>query len=294
MMRVLILAATAATLILVTGCVESPELTDSDWINELVAGSDVIETSNLDGTGDPGETGKSGEEVSLPEFWYRQLINEPSPQIIIENDPSAGVCTVTVIHNLSAELIIDTVWDGVFDPGSKTINDTRYLRLIVEKRAEETSHGGWRITSVTAAEHMLSSGEQEVFISSMRLYKNDQIIWECTDPGVFYRVDSELPQLLEGDLVRMEATIDHLNPQYDPAFFVVAHGPLSGHSRHLMHDNGLYGDTVAEDGIYSYEWYVEYNGHHQRIAVDVIDADTFADQTEQDYDSGAWGIRFQK
>ncbi len=283
-----------AALALVAGCVESPEMTDSDWINQLVAGSAIIETSNLDGTGDPAEDGKSGEELSLPEHWYRQLITEPVPEIILENDPSTGVCTVTVIHNLSAELIIDTVWDGVFEPGTKSISDTRYVRLVLEKHSDQASHGGWRIVSATPAEHMLTYGNQEVYISSMRLYKDDLLIWECTDPGTFYNVDSELPQLSESDFVRMETTIDHLNPQYDPPFFVFAHGPLSGHSRHLMYDNGLYGDETADDGIFSYEWYVEYTGYHHRIAVDVIDADTFADQTEEDYDAGAWGIHFLK
>ena len=291
-MKIVLMAA--AGLVIFAGCVESPELTDSDWITQLVGGSYVSETSNLDGTGDPGEGDKSGEELSSPEWWYRQLLSEPSREILIENDPATGVCTVTVIHQLSAELVIDTNWDGVFEPGYKTINDTRYVRLIVEKIAEETSHGGWRIISVTAAEHMLTSGEQEVHISSMRLFKDDELLWECIDPGDFYQVDSELPRLSEGDFVRMEATIEHVNPQYDPPFFVIAHGPLSGHSRHFMNDNGLYGDHTANDGVYSYQWYVEYTGHHHRIAVDVIDADTFADQTEQDYDSGAWGIHFLK
>jgi len=288
------LAVAAVAMIVIAGCVNSPELTDADWINQLVSESDLSETSNLDGNGNPGESSKDPGEVCVPEFWYRQLVNEPTRQIIIENDPVADVCTVTVIHNLCAELIIDTVWNGVFEPGSKAISDTRYTRLIVEKIPDETQYGGWRIVSVTPAEHMLAVGEQEVFVSSITIYKDDQLIWSCTDPGQFYRVDSELPELSEGDFVRMEATVEHLNPMYSPPFFVIAHGPLSGHNRHLMYDNGLYGDETAGDGIFTYQWYVEYTGHHQRIAVDVIDADTFADQTEQDYDSGAWGIHFLK
>ncbi len=174
------------------------------------------------------------------------------------------------------------------------VNGTLLTKFIVEKNVNETSFGGWRIISATPSEHMLANEEQEVFITSMRLYKNDELIWECTDPSDFYKIDSELPVLSEGDFIRMETTIDHLNPVYEPEYFVVAHGPLSGHSRHIMYDNGLYGDEVAEDGIFSYEWYVEYTGHHQRIAVDVIDADTFEDQTEEDYDSAAWGIHFLK
>ncbi len=298
MNRLIIVTATAAaSLFFAAGCVESPEMTDSEWISQLVGSSDLSSTSNLNGSGDLGEDDKNGnsaEDVSVPEYWYRQLLNEPSREIILENDPVAGVCTVTVIHNLTAELVIDTEWNGVFEPATKAFSDQRYVRLVLEKTGDGTSHGGWVIVSATPAEHILTSGEQEVFISSMSLYKNGEIIWECDDPGTFYRIDSELPQLLEGDFVRIESTVEHLNPLYDPPFFVIAHGPLSGHSRHLMYDNGLYGDEEAEDGIYSYEWYVEYTGEYQRIAVDVIDADTFADQTEEDYDSGAWGIHFLK
>lgn len=278
-------------LILAAGCTQSPELTDQDWITELVSGSEIAQTSNLNGTGDPVDS-KSGGEVDVPEYWFRQITSEPAPEIILENDPAAGVCTVTVIHQVLAELVIDTVHDGVYQPGSKEIEDTRFLRLVVVKDENEDINGGWRIASVTPAEHILTGEGQDVFISSMSIYKDDQLIWECTDPGDFYDVNTGLPQLLEGDLVRMEVTVNHLDPEYDPAYFVIAHGPLSVHNRHLMFDNGLFGDLTAGDGIYSYQWYVEYTGLHQRIAADVIDADTFADQTEDDYDAGAWGIRF--
>ncbi len=283
----------AGGILLAAGCAQSPELTDEEWITELVGNSEVAETSNLDGTGDPSP-GKTGDEVDLPEVWYRQLTAEPVREIILENDPAAGVCTVTVISQLNAELVIDTVHDGVFLPGTKPIEDIRYLRLALEKDENEDTHGGWRIVSATPAEHMLASDEQDVFVTSMRIYKDDVLIWECTDPGEFFDVNEGLPVLAEGDFVRMEAGVNHLNPRYDPPLFVVAHGPLSGHSRHMMYDNGLYGDQAAGDGIFSYEWYVEYTGKYQRIAVDVIDADTFADQTEDDYDAGAWGIRYMK
>ncbi len=287
------LITAAGGILLAAGCTQSPEVTDEEWITELVGNSTAAETSNLDGTGSPS-TGKAADETGLPEVWYRQLTTEPSRQIILENDPSAGVCTVTVISQLNAELVIDTVHDGVFTPGTKPIEDIRYLRLTAERDDTEDAHGGWRIVSATPAEHMLASDEQDVFVTSMCIYKDDELIWECSDPGEFYDLNEELPVLAQGDFVRMEATVNHLNPLYDPPFFVVAHGPLSGNSRHMMYDNGLYGDRTADDGVFSYEWNVEYTGNHQRIAVDVIDADTFADQTEDDYDAGAWGIMYLK
>ena len=293
-MQKLTILFTLVVTVLISGCVESPDLTDEDYISELISSSNLSDAADLDGVGAPGEEGKGTEEISRPEFWYRQLLNESSAEIIITGEVSTGICSVAVIRKISADLIIDTVWDGVFVPGSKPISVTRYTKFIVEKFEDETSHGGWRIVSATPSEHMLTDDEQEVFVSSMKLYKNDELIWECMDQREFYNVDSELPVLLVGDFVRMEATVNHLNPIYEPEFFVIAHGPLSGHSRHIMYDNGLYGDKTAGDGVFSYEWYVEYTGHHQRIAVDAIDTDTFEDQIEEDYDSSAWGIHFLK
>lgn len=280
---------TALMMALFWGCAQSPEVTDEDWISCLLASSDLVRGYGLDGTGDSDRGA-----VGFPEVWYRELLSEPVRQVILENDPAAGVCTVTVIHSIDAQLVIDTVHDGVFEPGFKPISDIRFVRAALERDVNAEGYGGWEIVSVTPAEHMLDSGEQEVFISSMSIFIRDELIWECTDTGQFYDVQSELPDLQEGDLARMEVTVNHLNPSYDPPFFVIAHGPLSGHPRHMMYDNGLYGDEAAGDGVYTYEWYVEYTSEYRRIAADVIDADTFADQTEDDYDAGAWGIAFNR
>lgn len=283
------LLVTACMTAFVWGCAQSPEVTDEEWISSLLSSSDLVRGYGLNGTGDPGKG-----SVGLPEVWYRELLSEPGRQIILENDPAAGVCTVTVIHNIDAQLVIDTVQDGVFEPGYKPISDIRFVRAALERDETAEGYGGWDVVSVTPARHMLASGEQEVFIASMKIWVGDELIWECADPGQFYDVRSELPCLREGDLARMEVTVNHMNPAYEPPFFVIAHGPLSGHPRHIMYDNGLYGDQAADDGVYTYEWYVEYTSEHRRIAADVIDADTFADQVEDDYDAGAWGIAFSR
>ena len=69
------------------------------------------------------------------------------------------------------------------------------------------------------------------------------------------------------------------------------HGPCPLWPRHILYDDGNYGDQTAGDGVYSYEWYAEDTiDGHWGISADVIDADTFADQTEDDYDSHAWGM----
>lgn len=120
------------------------------------------------------------------------------------------------------------------------------------------------------------------------LFPGDEEIWSSTYPGTLYDVTTGFPELNEGEFVRMEAAVEHLNLQYEPPYFVIAHGPLSGHSRHPVFDNGLSGDN---HGIFSDEWYVEYSCQRQRVAVDVINADTF-EAAEEDCDAGARGNPF--
>jgi len=197
-----------------------------------------------------------------------------------------------VRHQLAAEFNIDLSDDGVINPAQKPISDQRTRRLIVERTGSQSDpYGGWELTHITPAQFSLDSGlEQEVYVSSMAVYSGDQLLWECSDPETFYSVEDGLPVLEPGTSVRLEAQVLHTAPLYEPACFVFAHGPCPVWPRHWMNDSGLWGDRVAGDGIYSYEWYVEASSDHWFVAVDVIDAETMNDETQDDYDSGAWGI----
>jgi len=289
MKKLLGTAAAVAVLILASGCVQDPsELSDTDHIQNLLAGSGYVSMTALQGQGESG----GGKEIAFPEHWWRDVTNECSREMILENDPATGICTITVLRNLSADFNIDLSQDGIVNPSVKPINDIRTRRLIVERTGDDTApHGGWALTHITPAEFALNSGlTQEVFIQSMKIYEGDVLAWECDSQDTFYSVEDGLPVLVPGTLVRLEVEVLHANPQYDPAYYVYAHGPCPIWPRHWMNDDGLYGDRAADDGVYSYEWYVEESSSHWFIAADIIDADTMLDEEEDDYDSGAWGI----
>ncbi len=284
-----LLGITVAIVVLVGGCVQdATELSDSDHIHNLLSSNGTVEMRPLDSQGEDGD----GKDGSHPEFWYRHLSNEEvSFDVILENDPSTGICTVTVVRNLYADFYIDVVHDGEFNPGIKPISDIRTRRAIVERYDDVSVHGGWVLTHITPAEYSLNSDiPQEVFIQSMKIYKGDDLTWECDSPDTFYDVETGLPVIESGELIRLEVEVLHTNPQYDPEFYLYAHGPCPSWPRHFMNDEGLWGDRVEGDGIYSYEWYAEASSEHWFIAADIIDADTMLDQEEDDYDSGAWGM----
>lgn len=276
--------------LLAGGCVQDPEtgLTDSENIQNLLRTDDFVAMSALQGRGESGE----GKDTASPEHWWRDLTSEGALEFVLENDPAAGVCTVTVYRNLDAELNIDVTHDGVLNPGTKPISDICCRRVILEKTGGDADpHGGWELTHITPAQFSLNSEVvQEVFVQAMRVYSGDQLLWECESPDEFYSVADGLPVLEPGSLVRVEAQVLHTNPVYTPPFFLYVHGPCPVLPRHRMNDEGLWGDRVAGDGVFSYEWYVEASSDHWFVAVDIIDADTMADQDEDDYDSGAWGI----
>ncbi len=287
-----LIAVSAGVLILFAGCVHDPEVTDEDHIYQLLSTSSLVQMGGLEGSG--GEMdGKDSTEVDLPEIWWREVTTEGSFEIVISGDVEAGVCTVTVDRNLYANFYVDVVHDLVVNPGVKTIECLRERRIIVERTGDSSSapHGGWTIESITPAEFsLIDSSEQEVFIESMKLYRGEEVLLDCTSPNQFIDIEN-IPELSEGELVKLEVTVLHTNPLYEPPYFVYVHGPCPTWPRHLMYDDGNFGDVTAGDGIYTYEWYVEDSFiyyHKWRIAADVIDSDTMEDQVEEDYDSGAW------
>lgn len=290
MTKLLGTVAAVAVLVLTIGCVEDPsaELSDSENIQNLLGSNNYVSMTALEGQGESGGDGKG----DFPEHWWREVSGEGSMEFIMENDPSTGICTVTVIRNLEADFNIDLTHDGIVNPGIKPINDIRTRRLIVERTGNDTApHGGWVLTHITPAEFSLNSGlTQEVFIQSMKIYTGDELTWECDSQDTFYSIQDGLPVLEPGTLVRLEVEVLHTNPQYTPAYYVYAHGPCPIWPRHWMNDDGLWGDRTADDGIYSYEWYIEGSSEHWFMAADIIDADTMLDEVEDDYDSGAWGI----
>jgi hypothetical protein len=291
MKKLLGTVVTVLVLVLAGGCIQDPsgELSDSENIRNLLSSNDYVRMSPLDGQ---GESGGSGKDSGFPEHWWRELNTEGSYELIMENDTEIGICTVTVIRNLNADFNIDLTHDGIMNPGIKPISDIRTRRLIVEKTGDDLApYGGWVLTHITPAEFSLNSEiTQEVFIQSMKIYEGDDLTWECDSQDTFYSVEDGLPVLEPGTLVRLEVEVLHTNPQYTPAYYVYAHGPCPIWPRHWMNDDGLWGDRTADDGVYSYEWYVEESSEHWFIAADIIDADTMLDEEEDDYDSGAWGI----
>lgn len=273
-------------------CAEEPEsvASDEEEILQLVAASPETVMGDLEGQGPAG-----GRDSILPEAWWRSLSAEGSWDLVFENDPAVGVCTLSVSRTLTGSLHIDVVHDGVLDPGTKPFTHLRQRRVIVERQGESSDpYAGWVLTHVTPAVHSLAEGTQEVFVASMALYSGEDLLWECTDPDAFYAVDGGLPVLEPGTLVRLEAEVVHAGPVYEPPLLVYAHGPCPTWPRHWMNDEGLYGDLVAGDGVYSYEWYAEESSQYWYVAVDVIDADTMLDQVEDDYDAGAWSMVARK
>jgi hypothetical protein len=285
-----LVVAAAIMALTATGCVQDPEivLSDTDHIEDLLGGSSLVAMTPLEGRGERG----GGREAEFPEHWWRSLTSEEPMEFLLENDPAAGICTVTVTRTLEAVFNIDVTHDGVLNPGVKPVSDIRCRRVILRRTGEETDpYGGWEVTHITPAVFSLNSGlQQQVFVQSMALYSGDELLWECGSPDTFYSVEDGLPVLEPGTLVRIEAEVLHTDPVYEPPYYVYVHGPCPVWPRHWMNDEGLWGDLAAGDGVFSYEWYVEGTSDHWFVAVDVLDADTMLDQEEDDYDSGAWGI----
>ncbi|MBD3370023.1 hypothetical protein GF402_06645 [Candidatus Fermentibacteria bacterium] len=288
-MRYLVLAGTLV-LAAFLGCSETPQLDDEDYISLLLAESDLVEMSPLTSRGE-----QSGKDVEAPEIWWREVTSTGEFTVLLENDPSMGVCTVAVTHPLQGHLNIDVVHDGQIDPSQKPMSELRSRRVIVQKTGDTSNrYGGWELTHITPAEYALDSGDvQEVFVKSFTVYREGEQIWQTTSSEEFFSVGDGLPDVDESDLVRVEVEVTHTNPVYEPAQFVFVHGPCPVWQRHPLNDDGLYGDVTPGDGVYSYEWYAENTEDLPFVAADVIDTETMNDEEQDDYDAGAWAMPIQ-
>jgi hypothetical protein len=97
----------------------------------------------------------------------------------------------------------------------------------------------------------------------------------------------------------VEAKVTNTDTGFDPPTFVFLHVPTSDalcpgpreRRRLRMFDNGMNGDAVAGDGTFTAIWNVRDVGLHY-AAVDVINARTLQNETEDDYNSTTWGIPY--
>jgi hypothetical protein len=291
---------------------QSPELVVdfSDDAGELLASAGPVDAAGSTG-GSLLAPADSVIDATAPALWGRRRTPADHPPVrTIEfvTPPDSGRALVRIVTRFDGWFYVDRTDDGLRNPGKKPLRDqvTRYaLFRKIWFRTDSTrtdSLYGWRLVAVSPALFtMTDPARQTVTIQSVTLTRRGSSV-TITDPSALLRLrgdDASVPEVRQGETVRIEAKVANTDLAYRPSEFVYAHVPINARAfpgpfdrvRLRMRDDGRNGDATAGDRIYTALWDVQDVGRHH-VAIDVLNARTLQSQTEDDYNSTTWGVPY--
>lgn len=289
----------------------APELTVdfSDDAGELLGTAEPAVSSSPAGPLlAPADTGIT---ANAPIHWGRRRVpsDRPSRRIIeFILPPDSGRAVVRVTERFDGWFFVDRTDDGLRNPGKKPLRDQAVRTALFRKvwfRADSASTDslfGWRLVALSPARFtMIDPAKQTVEIQSVTVTTPSGRI-EVTDPVSLRSIRggaSGIPETLQGQTIKVEATVTNTDRTYRPSEFVYLHVPINArpfpgpfdHVRLRMRDDGQGGDAKAGDGIYTALWTVQDVGRHH-LAVDVLSSRTLQTESGDDYNSTTWGLPY--
>ena len=231
----------------------------------------------------PGDT--------APSFWGRLRVVRGGPRPIYRRDVTIQGDTARVQHDISFDglLLVDTSADGVFNPTAKPLADHMTQHAVLVR--DDSRPRGWRVAQLSPQDWTaVDASRQTVTVTDVKVYRNDTLLVEVTDPAALFDVTSRVPRFRLGDTVKVVAGVTNTTSSgFAPPTFVylhVRHAALSGTSWHRvqMTDNG--------DGTYQRSWIARRTGI-DRFLVDALDSATLLEGTADNYRANEVGIPYR-
>ena len=231
----------------------------------------------------PGDT--------APTFWGRLRVVPGGPRPIYRRDVTIQGDTARVQHDITFDglLLVDTSADGVFNPTAKPLADHMTQHAVLVR--DDSRPRGWRVAQLSPQDWtVVDASRQTVTVTDVKVYRNDTLLVEVTDPAALFDVTSRVPRFRLGDTVKVVAGVTNTTSSgFAPPTFVylhVRHAALSGTSWHRvqMTDNG--------DGTYQRSWIARRTGI-DRFLVDALDSATLLEGTADNYRASEVGIPYR-
>jgi hypothetical protein len=228
---------------------------------------------------------------TAPTFWGRLRVVPGGPRPIYHRDVTIQGDTARVTHDITFDgvFLVDTSADGSFDPTAKPLAD-RMTQSAVLVRDAAAPHG-WRVVALSAQDWtVVDPGRRTVAVTDVKVYRNDTLLVEVTDPAALLDVTRRIPRFHIGDTVTVVASVTNATGSgFTPPTFVflhVRHADPTGTTwrRVAMTDNG--------DGTYRRAWVVRRTGI-DRFVVDALDAATLLLGTADNYRANEVGIPYR-
>lgn len=307
--RFFLLGLALAVLFVVTGCGEvKTAATDQELLKEAMDDEYYSEFSNGVMIDEENGSQKMATEITaeagyphicdedlqiMGGCWFRR-VHRTSRDLDIHIE--GGIATVDVTTTREGKFKIDMNNDHNF--GEKEIKDTAKRHATFEKNPS----GRWQLKELSPIEiNLQDEAARTIKIQNIKVYVNDVLTWEVSDPTHKFSYPDELPHFKPNDVVKVTAKVENKNPDgSDRDSYVYFHHTtkvhrpgIRGHLRDLMYDDGTHGDEIAGDKIFTRTYtHGGVTGWHH-AAVDVLDKEMFSDETTQNYNSSAWVIPYK-
>jgi hypothetical protein len=209
---------------------------------------------------------------TAPTFWGRLRVVPRGPRPIYHRDVTIQGDTARVEHDITFDglLLVDTSADGTFNPTAKPLADRMTQHAVLVR--DPARPRGWRVVALSSQDWTVVDPSREtVVVTDVRVYRNDTLLVEITDPAALLDLTTRIPRFHIGDTVNVVAAVTNTTGSgFTPATFAflhVRHADLLGTTwrRLPMVDHG--------DGTYERSWIVRRAGI-DRFAVDALDAAT--------------------
>jgi len=296
--------AAIGTAIFLSGCDNENgggSTTDQDAIATLVEGDqDMFGVSLLADEDDYGVGGGSGmhpaETIEPVAFWRHGVRSLQSVDVQVFGD--SAVATVT--HHFDGQFRI-AVLDSSNPPFdyhiySKDMYNSITRKAIFERMGMGYPNRGWRMSAVSMAEGVSRDpNPHTVTISRFRMVRvtgggQETVVLDTQNPLETIVDRESLITFSRGDSAKVFVTLSNADSALGLLHYRLHR--LWAHHRRPLHDDGIYPDEVAGDGIYSGIFDVGLLPGVYHSCVDMIDHDTVYDDSAP-YDADVWGIPYR-
>jgi len=226
-----------------------------------------------------------------PTFWGRLRVVPGGPRPVYHRDVTIQGDTARVEHDVTFQglFLVDTTVDGLFNPTAKPLADRMTQRAVLVR--DRSDRRGWRAVQLSPQNWtVVDASRQTVTVSDVKIYRNDTLLIEVTDPSALFDVANRIPRFHLDDTVKVVAGVTNTTGSgLTPASFVflhVRHADRVGTSwrRIPMTDDG--------DGTYERTWIARRSGI-DRLIVDALDSATLLLGTADNYRTNEVGIPYR-
>lgn len=297
-----------ATLVVAAGCSKNPDApenagssADRAAIQSTIQQDELFNSQGLDDDGAQppaydSEVTKTAAQIETIRWGRRAPLKLESVDVEFTTDTTA---IATIVHSLDGKFLIlaknATDSNAVGTLYSKDMANTilRKAKLIKVRNTGNDRHD-WRVIEVSGS--AASSPTTTLSISELTVQGPDGTTLTITNPlSYFMSRNTGLPEYNRGDSVKVFVKLSNTN-EFPPApgeTVLLRHG--MDHRFHRvrkpLHDDGVYPDVAAGDGIYSgvYRIGPRHGIHH--AGIDTIDNGTIYDNVAP-YNALAWSLPY--